>query len=53
MQKRDERNGEKSSEHVYFAMSKIDELYHAVNHGIAHGYHRIYPTNGQSVDQLL
>ena len=35
------------------AMRKIDELNDAVDHGVTQGNQRVYPAEGQPVDQLL
>ena len=49
----DKCNGEKGTQHVDFAVSKINKLDNTVNHGVSHRDHGIYATDGESVDKLL
>jgi hypothetical protein len=44
---------QKGTQHVDFAVSKVNKLDYTINHGVTYGNHGIYAPDDKTVDKLL
>ncbi len=53
LQQQQHLDADESAENKYFAMGKIDELQHPIDHGVAQGDERVHETQHDAVEQNL